>query len=245
MALRAAPKLPTPIRAHLSKAGVRFNIALMRRLGGIALLHHEIGLGKALFHIAVPKFDIAHHIRVHPFRDRVIRRPFADHRRALFHSVVDIGHMRQDLVFNLHRLGRIPRKPRRRRGDRRHRMAIIKCALSRHAVFHDVPVCALLPTGEIGARHHGLDPFHGKRLARVDPDDPRMGMRAAHDGAMKHPRRRSIRPIARLARDLIKPVGPVRPCADNAEFLLILIQGHHAPSRISCAASCTARMILS
>ena len=124
-------------------------------------------------------------------------------------------------------------------------MAIIERALSRHTVFHDVPVFALLPIGEIGPRHHGLDPLHGKRLAGVDPNDPGVGMGAAHNRTMQHPRCRGIRAIARLARDLIKPIRAIRPCANNAELLLVLIQCHYASSRISFAASCTARTILS
>ena len=107
MPLGAAPKLAAPIRPHLRKTGVRLDIALMRRLGGIALFHDEIGLAKALVHIAMPKLDNPDHVRVHPFGNRIIRRALADDRRALFHGLVNIGHMRQDLVFDLNRLGRI------------------------------------------------------------------------------------------------------------------------------------------
>ncbi len=245
MALGADPHLALAVRAELGKAGVGLDIALMGGLGLVGVFHQKVGGGKARLEIAVAVFDIAHDVGMKPLGHRIIGCPRADRRSARLHRLVHVGDVRQHLVFNLNELGGFTGQKKARGGNGGNGVAVIKRHLARHAVFLNVPVLALKAGREIGAGDNGLHALERERLGGVDLLDLGMGMGRADHYAMQHPRRIGIGAIARLARHLVDAIGAIRTGADIFETGGLGIQRHHTPSRMSAAASSTARIILS
>ena len=65
------------------------------------------------------------------------------------------------------------------------------------------------------------------------------------DRGVQLPRRGLVGAELGAARDLVDAVGTLRACADEVEVFLLFVKSHYAASRMSFAASMTARMILS
>jgi hypothetical protein len=224
---------------------VGFDIALMGGLGLVGLLAHQIGGGKACLHVAVAEVDVFHDVAVHAFRHRMVGHAFADHRGTRGHRGIDIGDMRQNLVGP-------PRSAARHlapdqlgcRGHGGDGMAVIQCHLARKGVFLQVPVLAGQPGGKIGPRHHRL---HPGRASALEASMRLIRAWAWGSARRRHAACRGPRCPRHSAR------GP-SPCPNRRggrggcrsdDIRLQFILRHHAAPRISAAASCTARMILS
>ena len=246
VALGAAPHIAATIATQIGNTSMWFYVALMRSLGGKAVFNHQIRLCKSGFHVTVTGFVVVHHVGVHARGNGLGGNAFADHRRAVFHGLVHVGYMRQWLVIDLDRLGCILGRQQRSRGDRGHRMAVIQGLFTRHNVFKDVPVFTLQPFGEIRACDDALDAFHAQGRIHMDRLDLGMCVGRTHDDRMQHARHHHISAVVGAAGYLVDPVGAIGARADNFEIAgLCFIKSHYAVSRISAAASITARMILS
>ena len=201
-----------------------FDIALMRRLGLERALDDDVRLLETRFHVAVTELVAPHDVRrllrlrLHAVgEDRAVQ-----HRRAGLHRLVDIGHVRQDLVVDLDQLQRLARHPRVDGGHRRHGMALIQRLLARHDVVEHVIErgIAVGVIGEIVPRHDRLHAGQLLGLGRVDLPDARMGVGRAQDAADQHAGRGRIGAELGAAGHLVDAVGPQRSGADNGEITL-------------------------
>ncbi len=141
-----------------------------------------------------------------------------------------------------------------RRGFRRNRcdgVAVVHDLVARHDVGREVgevacafAACDLFMTHfrEVGASHDGVDAFDLGGLSGVDLLDPRMRMRTAQHFAEQHARQREVGAKVRATGDL---VDAVRTDDARANDLVVSRFAHDASPRNVCAASWTARMILS
>ena len=124
-------------------------------------------------------------------------------------------------------------------------MAVIQRHIPCHRVFLQVPILTRQTGREIGPRHHGLHAIKRQSGRGVDLQNPRMGVRRADNSRKQHPGQGHVCAVARAACHLVQPVRAVWARADQAVFGFELVFGHHTASRISDAASITARTILS
>ena len=157
--------------------------------------------------------------------------------------------MRQNLVVDFDELQGLARG-----GciDCRHgsdRMAVVERLLAGHAVFQDVAhgAVAVGEIGQIGAGDHRFHAGELFRLGGVDLPDSGVRMRRAQDEADEMAGRHRIGAVFGAAGDLVHSVGTERTSADELEFLSgeTGIERHDQFPLISCAASWTARTILS
>ena len=90
----------------------------------------------------------------------------------------------------------------------------------------------VVQVGEVVRGHDGEHAGDLQGLARVDRLDPRMGVRAADDLAVRHVRQLDVGRVDRLAGHLVGPVVPDGAPAEDLVFLLAEIEfvgvGHRA-----------------
>jgi hypothetical protein len=252
VALGADPELALAVRTDIGEAGVRLDIALVRRLGLEGALDDDVGLLEAGRDIAMAELVAAHDVggllglRLHAVgEDGAVQ-----DRRAGLHRLVDVGHVRQHFVVDLDQLQGFARRARIHRRDRGDGMALIQRLLARHDVVENVvePGIAVGVILEVVAGHDRLHAGQLLGLGGVDLPDARVGVRRAQDAANQHAGRGGIGAEPGAARHLVDAVGAQRAAADDLEVALVLlgaVEWHVQALRISCAASMTARTILS
>jgi hypothetical protein len=234
--------------------------SLMHRLGLVGELDDLVGLGESLVDVAHLVLDALGDVGglrrrgIDAARDHVLEQQ----RRIGLHRLVDVDDVRQDFVVDFDQLQRLFRDRRRRRGDRRDRMAFVEHLLARHDVARHVPEVdcdALGPhvlelvVGQVLRRHHGLHALQRLGLRGVDAADARVRMRRAQDLAPQHARKAEVRAVLGEACDLRHAIRAHRIRADDLELFLgmdwnvLRHAGHDQAPRISAAVSSTASMI--
>ena len=140
MALRAHPEVGGAVGAEIRHAGMRLDVALMRLLGLEGAFNDEIGLAETGVDIAVAELSALGDVRrlVGLWLDALREYAVVQQGRRVLHRLIDVGHMRQDLVVDLDQLQRLLGGAGIDCGDRSHRMAIVERLLARHAVVQDV-----------------------------------------------------------------------------------------------------------
>ena len=220
---------------------MRLDISLMRGFGREMLLDHEVRFRESLVHIAVSRFMVTHHVRVHPLRHGTVRRIRADHRSALFHRSVHIRHMRKNFILDLNQPRGVPRGERGGGGDGGDRVPVVERFFAGHDVLEHVQVLARKSRREIRPGDNRLDLMHRFGPGGVYAENPRMGVRASHNGAEQHSRRGGVGTVFRAPGNLIESVRTIGPRPYNLESCYPgVIQSHHGISLISSAASITA-----
>ena len=251
MALRADPQVGGAVGADIRHAGMRLDIALVRLLGLEGAFDDEIGLPETLLDIAMAVLgalgDVGRLVGLG--LDALGEDGVVEHGRGGLHRLIDIGHMRQDLIVDLDQLQRLPGRAGIDRGDRGHRMAIIERLLARHAVVEDV-VHGGIAIGEIGQVGRGDHRLHAGQLLRlrgVDLPDRGVGVRAAQNAPDQLAGHVEVRAVARAAGHLVDAVGTDGTRADGGEIAcgVARIESHGQAPFITLAASWTARTILS
>ncbi len=256
LALARAPDRGLAVGCDRNDTGMRLDIALVHRLCRVAPLDDDVGLAEPGLDVALGK---AHHLGdvgglgrlgVDPRgKDFVVQ-----HRRVGRHRRLDVHHVRQHLVLDLDQVERLLGDRRRNRGDRGHRVTLVKSLADRHAVARQVPQIgrrradnALIrrEVREVGAGRHRLDARQRHRLVGVDRHDPRMGVRAALDLAPQHAGHDHVGAEIGAAGDLVDAVRANGTGADDLEGFFVEETHRAASPLISAAASSTARMILS
>ena len=177
--------------------------------------------------------------------DRIV----VQHGRRRLHRLVDIGHVRQNLVVDLDQLQRLLGRAGIDRGDRGHGVAVIERLLARHAVVEDVVHgrIAIGEVGQIGGGDHRLHAWKLLGLRRVDVPDLRVGVWAAQNAPDQLAGHVEVGAVAGAARHLVDAVGTQWARADRGEiaFQVARIETHGQAPFITLAASWTARTILS
>jgi hypothetical protein len=163
---------------------------------------------------------------IHPAGDHVLEQQ----RRILGHRLVDVDHVRQDLVLHVDEADRLARDGRAGRGHRGDSVPLVENLLTGHDVASHVPEidCQALGAdvgelvlGQIGAGHHGLDAGQRLRARGVDGDDARVGVRAPENLSEQRAGHVEVRAEHRRARHLRHAVGADRAGADPLEGLLL------------------------
>ncbi len=212
-------------------AGMRLDIALMHRLGGVFPFHDNIGFREALRHVAERELDLLGDVR--GFRRRW-RNPLGDHirmqeRRVLGHRRFHVDDVRQHLVGHVDQAQRLLGDRRRSCRHRGHRVALVQRLVARHAVAREVaevhrPLAdesrLVGDVGEIGGRDHRLHARQRERPRRVDAHDPRMGVRAALHLADELARHRHVGAELGAAGHLVDAIGADRPRADDFQMIV-------------------------
>ena len=234
MALGAGPYLGEPAFGIVGDAGLRFDIALVNRLGVEFPLDDDIGLGKALFDIAELAFETGGDVRrfrrlgLHALGELV----FVEDRRIGLHRVAHVDHVGQHFVIDLDQLQRRTGDGIAGGGDGGDRMAVIEHVFARHHVARDVAEidhqfarCRVFDrhVGEIVARHHRF--YAGQRFRRGDVyrQDIGAGMRAAQHPADQLTGQRNIRCVTRASGDLVHGIAARgRVGADDLEIFFLV-----------------------
>ena len=231
---------------------MRFDVALVHRLGGVVALYHDLGqleagVGVAL-HIVNALGDVRRlgRHRLHALGDQMV----VQQRCTVLHRLGDVDDVRQHLVLDLdQRQGRIGNGVGGGR-DRGDGMALIERLLAGHDVARDVAQVDLHLAGgddqvgllgEVLRRHHG---FYARQLLGgrdVDRLDQGVGVRAAQHLADQLAGHVEVGAETGAARHLVGAVGTVRTRADP----LVLLLAHRVAPLMSAATSMTARTILS
>ena len=251
MTLGAHPHIGRAIGVAACDAGMRLDIALVRLFGPEVALDDHVGLCKARVDIPVPELGTVRHVRRFcGLRfDPAGEKGLIDQRCIGLRGRIDIDDMRQDFVFDLDQFQRFAGGLCVDGGHRGDSVAIVESLGSRHAVVENVQKLgiAVRQVGQVCCGDDGLDAFDRFGAGCVDPDDPRMGMRAAQYAPDQLTRHVEIRTIARAPGDLVDAIGPQRTGTDRLELLVSKfgIKAHDASPLISAAASATARTILS
>ena len=200
---------------------MRFDITLMYLLGLVTLFDHDVGLLEARVHIAVAVSR--HKGNVGRLARLVLRfHPWLDDRRIRFHRFVDVGHVRQYLVVDLDEFQRLARRfgvARRHRGDG---VPVVKCLVTRHAVFEDVVELAVTvgEVRQVRARDDGFDTLKLLGSFRINAANLCVSMRRAQDHAHQLPRCKRISAEARTSGHLVNSIRTRYPRTDEFEFLI-------------------------
>ncbi len=263
LALARGPDLALAILGHGADAGMRFDIALMHRLGGVATLDDHLGLGEALVDIAalqpIALGDVGRQGRalIQSFRIQMSMQ----HRRVGGHGRLHIDHVGQDLIGDLDQARGLLGDGGGGGGHRGQGVASVENLAAGHHVLRQVTqvrraLAGLVflrgQVGEVLGGDDGLDPWQGASPAGVDGHDAGMGVGAALDLADQHAGQGKIGAIGGPPGDLVHAVRTHRPGADHLQLRpggrLVHHVGHATALRAclrSAAASITARMILS
>ena len=155
------------------------------------------------------------HHRAHDVRARIVA-VAVPHRRAVgmerlhLGRALGIGDGLERLVLDPHGGGRAPRLLGLLRRDDRDRLAEVADAIDReHGLVGELEAVRLR-AGNVLVREHRVDAGHRARLGRVDREDARVRVRAAHGVTPEHPRGVEVARVGELARDLRDGVGAAR-----------------------------------
>ena len=223
VALRTRPDLRRVLARHRHETGMRFDIALVHRLGRKAALNDHVGFRETFFDIAELVFQTAGNVR--RLTRGIARRPneVMQDRRVRLHRVVDVDDVRQHLVLDFDQLAGLLCDRDRRGGNRGHRVPREQHLVLRHHVAaHPAHVgeadidCRPVDRKrhDIVAAHDGLHTRQRQRLVEIDRLDPRMGMLGAQHAAVKHTGRKIVRTESRLTRHLFHTVRTDGTLAD-------------------------------
>ena len=120
---------------------MRLDIALVHRLGRVAPLDDDIGLGEPGLDIALGEADHLGDVgglgrlRLDAGGENVLMQ----HRRVVRHRRLDVHDVRQHLVLDLDQIERLFGDRRRGRRDRGNRMALVERLAPGHDVARQVP----------------------------------------------------------------------------------------------------------
>ena len=118
-----------------------------------------------------------------------------------------IGDRLEQLVLDAHCSARTAGLLRLLRRDYRHRLAEVAHAIAgEHRLVSEVEPVGLL-SGDVLVRENRMHTRHADRFGRIDPDDSRVGVRAADSVAPEHSRGLEIARVGELAGDLRHGVG--------------------------------------
>jgi hypothetical protein len=214
-------------------------------------------LGEDVVGVAERRIDVAP-LEL-PLVDDVRPLLLEDQRRRRRHRGEGVHHRGQRFVLDVDQLERVFRQVAVRRRDRGDGLADEAHLADREAVY--APAVGdrrqrCRPAAGVVARDHGADARERLGAARVDANDPRMGVGAAQDCAMQHPGKDGVVDELDAARDEGRVLDALRRLSDEARFAgrkardrLLDLVGHQAcsawafGSRSLRAASFTERRI--
>ena len=243
-----------PSAPYRAQAGMRLDISLVHRLGGVATFDDHLGLIEAVLDVALvevhPLGDVRWlgRFRIHPGGEQVV----VQDRRIVLHRVLDVDDVGQHLVLHVDQLERFVADRLRNGAHRGDRVPLVQRLVARHAVARKVaevhrPLADerlfRRDVGQVGGCDHRTHTRQLQRLRRIDRHDARMRVRRALHLAPQHAGHHHIRAELGTAGDLVHAIRPDRARADNSQICAYIV--HRAAPRISAAASITARMILS
>ena len=261
LALAGGPDLALAVGAEAGDAGVRLDIALVNGRRDVAAFDDHVRRGEAAGKVAALQLhargDVGGFIGLGLKAGGEAR--FVQQRRVRGHGRLDIGDMRQHFILHIDQGKRSIGDRRRDRRHRGHGVALVEHLVAGHAVEGNIAnVRCTLTAGEfLGSLIREIraddDRFHaGKRarLAGIDRDDARMGMRAAQDLADQLARHGEVRAVGRPSGNLVDTIGTRRARAHNSKGIArlgtIANVGHATLAcLISAPASITARITLS
>ena len=230
-ALGRAPDQHMAIGVVPRHAGVRFDVSLMDHAGLVGALDDDVGLGKALGHVAARQLITRRHVgRIERSGLLLVlgAQIIVQNGRAGLHGFFDIENDRQLFVDHLDALGCFAGHIDRGCRHRRHRVAVIEHFRARHdVVAQRAHVAGTLAhrhlraaLDDVGAGDDGLHAGHGRGFAGIDGDDARVAMRAAQHHAVDHPRQREIGAVVGAAGHLVQTVGADGTRAHHLELAL-------------------------
>ena len=151
--------------------------------------------------------------------------------RAFLHCRHHVHYGRQHLVLDFDETRGLFGDRRRARGDRRHGVPDVEHLVAGESVVAVVLVAdvALGPlrkpffrAGQIHRRHHSVDAGQGFRTARVDGENARVGVRAAQDKTVGHPRQVDVRAENRFTGHFVRAIVARQTRTDDVELGLLL-----------------------
>ena len=153
--------------------------------------------------------------------------------RRIAECQLGIGQRLEHLVLHADLLRRAAGALRMIGGNQGHRLTPVADDIDReHRLVLDLEAVHL-SAGHVPVREHGLHAGQCERFRRVDGDDARVRVWAAHRRPPQHPVDGKVRRVREGAADLERPVRPLRRVADTSTHGVIRL-----------AARCTASMIL-
>ena len=184
---------------------VRLHACVALTAGDEPVLEHVVGLGEPGVDVAGGDPVVGHDVAFDP---RV------DGRRVLGHGLLRILHHGQELVVDLDGFDASERGLLVDGDDRGHSFP----GVADHVVGQRCLVLderAVLGLGHVLLDVDGEHPGHGVGARGVDLEDPGVGVRAAQDLAVDHPRQPHVVRVLRLARHLLQGVGARQRLADH------------------------------
>ncbi len=238
---------------------VRLDIALMDRRGDDFTLNNEGRLAEAALDVALQVLKVVRHIRRHAaFLPHLVRAQLImQDRRARFHRLAHIGHMRQDFVIDPDETQRLLGNLRAGRADGSDRMTEEERLIARKHILRQIAQVGAAAFAaaddfvgrlrQVGSRYDRPHAGQGFGRAGIDRADERVGVRAAQHLSIEHVRQANIRAVLGTASHLIGRVVAVLPRADDpiGGFGRGRNFSSHGVSLTVLAASSTARTILS
>ena len=222
-ALCTGPDFDLAVVGPIADTGLRFDIALMHRLGVVFVLDDDVGLGKTIIDVAHRKLYALDHVgglvlgALHALGAEIV----VQDRRIRLHRLDRIDDMGQDLIVDLDQLERLLGDRFAGRRDRRHRMALVINLLARDRdAGHVAARRSLRQVGEVVSRNDRLDAWQRLGLGDVDRFQHRMRMGAAQNLADQHAWQENIRAELGASRHLVRSVMLDRIGADNLELAI-------------------------
>ena len=255
MALAGAVDHHLTVGIVAAQAGMRLDIGLVHGLGGVAAFHNHVGILEAGVHVALLE---RHHLgdvgrlgrlRFDAGREQIVVQDGG----VVGHRVLDVDDVGQHFVLHVDQRDRGVGDRLRRGGDGGYRVAFVQRFVPRQAVARQVAEvhrtfadeCFLIgDVGKILRRHHGLHTRQLFRLAGVDRQDLRMGVRRAQHLAPQHAGHAHVGAELGGAGHLLHAVRTHRTTANDLQVRSYVIHAAFSP-RITAAASMTARITLS
>src|SRR5919204_1897149 len=170
------------------------------------------------FGVTVPDHDRAQDVRTRVVTEAVACGRVLVVQRLLVGRALGINDRLEWLVLDPDLLGGTPSLLRVLRCDERDRLAEVADAVGReHRLVGELEPVSLRAR-DVFVREDGVDARHLERLAEVDPEDARVGVRAPQRVAPEHSRRGEVARVSELAGDLRDRVDALDALADAAEL---------------------------
>ena len=269
MALAAGPDGDGVVVVPAGGGRVGFNVALMHLAGVVFPFYDGVGCGEARFRVAQGELEMVGNIGAvarfafgpaagTPRRAGQGNQPLVDDGRAGGHGGRGGQRRRQNFVVNVNQRQRFLGQVGRIGGDGGDGVAAVEGLFPRHhiaAVKAVVDGGAFLLVfdfgghgGEIGAGDHGVDARPGQSAAGVNAPDAGVGVGAAQDFAVQHPRQMDVGGVTGAAHHLVRAVVAHRAGADHAvSFIGVgkndvgLVIGHQRPPPVKVAGRLSCR----
>ena len=228
-----------PVAVPLRQDGVRLEVALVDHRHAVGLLEDEVGLGEALGHVAALELRLLGdvdglrrwrialgrgHARVGQRLAGVGLGPRVRHGRRARAASTGADRSTRAAPGTRPRSGRAPprrwparpRPPRPPAGPTKTTRSMASTACARVGAF-------FLSSRDVGGGEHGAHARQRLGPARVDADDPGVGVRAPEELRVQQAARLEVGDVLDLTRDLLRSVRP----GDGEADALHLARGLH------------------